>query len=234
MTDDRKSGFAFIAGSLGGIVTMAIHPTAGSAALTPDQIEHLATMSGIAHSIALVSFLLLFLGAIGLTRRLASRENPANPDRLALVALAVYAFAAVALMLATSVSGFIIPGVMRHMMLDSAANAPQWRLVIDAIFQFNQAFARIYSVAASLAILLWSIAALRHGGISRAISIYGCVISPVIIILIAVGHLRLNVHGMAIVVLAHAIWLIIAAIELLRHPDPNPVPNSAPNPASLK
>jgi heme A synthase len=222
MTDDRKSGFAFIAGSLGGIITMAIHPTAGSGPLTPDQVEHLAMTSGIAHSIALVSFLLLFLGAVGLTRRLASREVPGNPDRLALAALAVYAFAAVALMLATSVSGFIIPGIMRQMIHDAVANAPQWKLVIYAVFQFNQAFARIYSVAASLAILLWSISALRNGGLSRTISIYGCVIAPVLTILIAVGHLRLDVHGMAIVVVAHAIWLIVAAIELLRHPDPNP------------
>ena len=218
MTDDRKSGLAFIAGSLGGIVTMAIHPTAGGA-LAPDQVEHLATMSGIAHSIALVSFLLLFLGALGLTRRLASREAPGNPDRLALIALATYAFAAVALMVATSVSGYVIPGIMRHIVRDTAANAPQWTLVIDAVFQFNQAFARIYSIAASLAILLWSIAALRNGGLGRGVSIYGCVIAPLLIVLIAVGHLRLNVHGMAIVVLAHAIWLVIAGVELLRQPE---------------
>jgi heme A synthase len=221
MTDDRKSGIAFIAGSLGGIVTMAIHPTAGGA-LSPDQVEHLATMSGIAHSIALVSFFLLFLGALGLTRHLAAREAPGNPDRLALAALAAYAFAAAALMIATSVSGFVIPGIMRHMMRDAAANTPQWNLVIDAVFQFNQAFARIYSIAASLAILLWSISALRNGGLGRGISIYGCIIAPLLSILIAVGHLRLNVHGMAIVVLAHAIWLVVAALELIRHSDPHP------------
>jgi heme A synthase len=224
MTDDRKSGLAFIAGSLGGIVTMAIHPTGGGT-LAPDQVEHLAMMSGIAHSIALVSFLVLFLGAIGLTRRLASREAPGNPDRLALAALATYAFAAVALMLATSVSGFVIPDIWRHMLRDTAANAPQWKLVADAVFQFNQAFARIYSIAASLAILLWSISALRNGGLSRGIAIYGCIIAPLITVLIAVGHLRLNVHGMTAVVLAHAIWLVIAGAQLIRNPDPYPAPS---------
>ena len=67
MTDDRKSGLAFLLGSLGGIVTMAIHPTGGGV-MSPDQVERLAMMSAIAHSLAMVSFLILFLGAVGLTR----------------------------------------------------------------------------------------------------------------------------------------------------------------------
>ena len=41
MTDDRKAGIALIVGSLGGILTMAIHPT-GTASLSADQIAHLA------------------------------------------------------------------------------------------------------------------------------------------------------------------------------------------------
>lgn len=218
MTDDRKSGIAFIAASMGGIITMAIHPTASSG-LAADQIEHLALMSAIAHSIAMISFLILFLGAVGLTQRLAGRENSDEPERLALIALVAYGFGVVALLLATAVSGFIVPDIMRHMARDAATNAPQWHMIIDAVFQFNQAFARIYSVAASAAILLWSVSALRHGGLSRGIAIYGCIVAPALIILIAVGHLRLNVHGMAVVVFAHALWFVIAGVELCRQPS---------------
>jgi heme A synthase len=215
MTDDRKSGLAFLAGSLGGMVTMAIHPTGGGA-MSPDQIERLGTMSAVAHSLAMVSFLVLFLGAMGLTRHLAAREAPVEPDRLALSGLVVFAFAAVALLLATSVSGFIVPAIMRHMARDVAANGPQWRIAIESTFQFNQAFARIYSVAASVAVVLWSASALRNGGLNRAIAIYGCVVPVALIVLIGVGHLRLNVHGMAIVVAAHALWFVFAGIQLLR------------------
>ena len=42
MTDERKSAIALIAGSIGGIVTMAIHPTAGHGPLTPNQVDALA------------------------------------------------------------------------------------------------------------------------------------------------------------------------------------------------
>ena len=207
MTDNRKSGIAFIAGSIGGIVTMAIHPT-GSHVLTPAQFEHLAVVSAIAHSLAMVSSLILVLGAFGLTRRLAA------PDRLAFSGFVVFVFAVIAVLIATAVSGFIVPNIMRHMVKDVASNAPQWHIVIDAIFQINQAFSRIYSVATSVSIALWSISALRNGGLGRGIAIYGCIIAPLIILAICSSHLTLNVHGMAIVVFAQAVWFIGVGIQL--------------------
>lgn len=207
MTDNHKSGIALIAGSIGGLITMAIHPTAAGV-LTPSQFERLAVVSGIAHSLAMISFLLVALGAFGLTQRLAA------PDRLAFSGLVVYLFAAIALLIATAVSGFIIPSIMRHMIRDTPAAAPQWHIVIDSIFQINQAFSRIYTVATSAAIIFWSASALRNGGLSRGIAIYGCIASSVLIVAICIGHLKLNVHGMAIVVLAQAIWLIAAGIQL--------------------
>jgi hypothetical protein len=222
MTDNRKSGIALIAGSIGGIVTMAIHPTA-SGVFTPAQFEHLAVVSAIAHSLAMVSFLILVLGAFGLTQRLAAQRLAAS-DRLAFSGLVVYVFAAVAVLIATAVSGFIVPNIMRHMVRDTAVAAPQWHIVIDAIFQINQTFSRIFTVAASVAVALWSASALRHRGLSRGIAIYGCIIAPLLILSIGTGHLTLNVHGMAIVVFAQAIWFIGAGIQLSgadSHPEPN-------------
>jgi hypothetical protein len=186
---------------------MAIHPTSGGV-LTPAQFERLAVVSALAHSLAMVSFLILVLGAFGLTRRLGA------PDRLAFSGLVVFVFSAVAILIATAVSGFIVPNIMRHMIRDAPAAAPQWHIVIDAIFQINQAFSRIYTVATSGAIILWSASALRNGGLSRGIAIYGCVASSLLIVGICVGHLKLDVHGMTIVVLAQAIWLIGAGAQL--------------------
>lgn len=207
MTDDRKSGIALIAGSLGGILTMAIHPT-GAASLTADQVAHLAVASAAAHSLAMVSFVVLFLGGCGLARSIGA------PDRIAFSAIVTYGFACVAVFIATAVSGFIVPSIMRHMILDVPATAQQWTIVIDGIFQINQAFARIYSVAASLAIILWSVSALRNGGLGRGVATYGCVIAPLIIVGIVIGHLRLNVHAMAMVVSGQAIWSVMVGAQL--------------------
>jgi len=208
MTDDRKSGIALIAGSLGLILTMAMHPVA-TGSLTVAQGARLALISGIAHSIAIVSALLLFLGACGLTARIGA------PDRLAFSAVVIYGFACVALLIATTVSGFIVPGIINHMLRDVPANAHQWQVVIVSIFQINQAFAWILSIAASLAIILWSASALRNGGgLTRAVAIYGCIVSAVIILAVGSGRLHLDVHGMGAIALAQAIWFILVGSQL--------------------
>ena len=211
MTDDRKAGIALIGGSLGGILTMAMHPT-GAASLTAAQVAHLMALSGAVHSIAMVSALLLFLGACGLARRMAAA------DRISFAAIVTFGFACVAVVIATAVSGFIVPDIMKHMGRDVPAAAHQWQIVIDGIFQINQAFARIYSVGASIAIILWSVSALRNGGFGRGVAIYGCVIAALTIVGIGVGHLRLDVHGMAVVWLGQAIWFILVGYRLCSNP----------------
>ena len=216
MTDNKKSGIALIAGSLGGIVVMATHPTAAHATLTPQLVDHLALGSAIVHSLAMAATLALLLGAVGLTRQLAQSETSSHPDRLAFTGLIVFAFSVVAILQATSVSGFIIPNLWKKMFQDTAANASQWQMVLSAVFQFNQTFAAIYSVAASAAIVFWSASGLRHGSLNRSVAIYGCILPPIVIVLIAVGHLRLDVHGMGAVVLVHAIWFVIVGARLCR------------------
>jgi hypothetical protein len=207
MTDDRKSGIVLIVGSLAGIITMAIHPTAGGS-LTAEQVGHLSVISGAAHSIAMVSVFLLFLGACGLTRSIAA------PDRISFAAIVAFGFACVAVLVAAAVSGFIVPGIMRRMVRDVPAAAHQWQVVIDGIFQINQAFGRIYSVAASLAIILWSASALRNGGFGRGVAIYGCIISTLIILGVGMGHLSLDVHGMAVIWLGQTVWFILVGSQL--------------------
>ena len=208
MTDNRKAGFALIAGALGSILTMAIHPVAGGP-MTQAQVEQLALMSGIAHSLAMASVLALFLGCCGLSRRVAAN------DRLGFTALVIFAFSTVAVLIATAVSGFIIPNQIRQMAHD-IPNTAFWRIAITSMFQVNQAFAGIFSVTALLAILLWSASMLQRGGFSRALTVYGCLMPLPIAILIVMGRLPLNVHGMAVVALAIAIWFVGAGGTLLQ------------------
>ena len=207
MTDNRKSGIALIAGSIGGIVTMAIHPTANGL-LTAAQVDRLVIASGIAHGLAILSVLVLFLGACGLARGIAAA------DRVSFAGIVTFGFACVAVFLAATVSGFVLPAIMKHMAQDASGNTRLWQIVIDGIFQINQAMARIYSVFASVAVILWSASVLRNRGLSRGVAIYGCIISGLIIVGIGVGHLRVNVHGMAAVWLGQAIWFIIAGYEM--------------------
>lgn len=210
MTDDRKAGIALIAGSLGGMLTMHVHPSGAVSITTSAQLAHLATASGIAHSLGLISVLLLFLGACGLARRLE------GPDRMSFAAIVTYGFACVAVMIAATVSGFIIPQITDHMLRDAPANAIEWQVVMTGIFQINQGMAQTFSVGASIAIILWSVSVFRNGILSRWVAIYGCVFAPLTIAAISSGHLRLDVRGMAAVMLSQAIWFMLAGAQLCR------------------
>jgi hypothetical protein len=219
-SDARKSALALVLGALGSVLTMAVHP---HGPVDAAQMAHLAFASAAAHSLAIVSFLLVLLGTLGLTRRLSANESPESPDRLASLAFVTFAFAGVALLLATSVSGFIVPNLFARMFRDVPANAATWQLVITAIFQFNQAFSAIYSVATCVAITLWSASSLSHRRplLGRFTTLYGCILPPITILLIAVGHLRFNVHGMAVVVLVHTLWFLAAAANLRTSANPS-------------
>jgi hypothetical protein len=207
MTDDRKSGIALITGSAFGLVTMAIHPTAAGIATRPEY-EHLALVSGAAHSIGIISFALVFLGAWGLTLRLNSS------DRFAVAGLVAYAAGAVSGVIAAAISGYIEPAIMLRMTRDVPVAASQWRIAIDVLFQVNQAFARIFAIAASAAVVFWSAAALRNARLGRGLATYGCLIAPVIMVGVLIGHIRMDVHGFGAIVVAQAIWFVGAGAHL--------------------
>lgn len=207
MTDDRKGGIALIAGTATMIVTMLLHPS-GRDLFVPGRLEQAARLVAVAHALGIASMPISFLGALALTRRLAS------PDRLALAALVVYGLALVAGMVAAVASGFVAPSIAREM-IDAV---PQQRETWEALFHFNgainQAFARVLVAASSIAIVLWSAAIVKHAALSRRIGIYGLIAGLAIVLVLASGHLRLDVHGFGLVVLAQAVWFITAGIEM--------------------
>ena len=211
MTDDRKSGLALIIGSVGSILAMAVHP-AGFGSISEAGLSHLAFVSELAHSVAIGSLLLLFLGGCGLTRRTG------GPDRIAFAAIVIFGFSCIAACLATAISGFVVPNVGRHMIRDLPAARQQWTVAIASAYELNQAFPAIFSVSASLAIILWSVSAFCNGGFGQKTAVYGCVIPGILILGIAGGHHRLNVHGMGVVVAIQVIWFISVGAQLCSHP----------------
>ena len=208
MTDDRKSGIALITGMAGTIITMALHPTGHD--LTSGNAASMMQLNVAVHTLALVCVPILFLGALGLTQRLAS------PNRLALSGLVLFGFAEVAVMIAATASGLITPGLFHHMSEAGPAAADAWRAAMALTGHLNQAFALIFSVASSVAIVLWSAAILKSSIFARALGIYGCILGPLTILGVLSGHIRLNVHGFGLVILGQAIWFVAAGVLLCR------------------
>src|SRR5262249_50686249 len=76
MTDDRASGLALLFSSVGLLVVIAFHPTSGNFSVA----RNIAV-----HSLALATIPVMFLGALGIYRRLAAA------NRLSLSGLVLYA-----------------------------------------------------------------------------------------------------------------------------------------------
>jgi hypothetical protein len=198
------------------IITMAVHP---HGAISPAQVESMARTLTIVHSLALASLMVLFLGALGLAQRVKSA------DRLDIAALVLFAFASVAVMSAAVMDGLVAPNILRRLVEAGAGAGESWRIVFRYNFEINQAFARLYAVTSSIAIILWSISMLKNRALARGLGIYGCVIGPVAVLAVASGRLGMDVHGFGAVVLGQAIWFVTAGV-LLRRPSP-PLPTQS-------
>jgi len=209
MTDNRKSGLALIAGSLGMIVTMAVHPHGAVAAA---QVESMARNLTIVHSLALASLMVLFLGALGLSQRLKSAE------RFDTIGLVLFAFASAAVMNAAVMDGLVAPNVMRRIVEAGAGGGESWRVAFRYNFEVNQGFARLYAVTSSIAIFFWSLSIWRNRTLARGLAIYGCVIGVASVIAVTAG-LGMDVHGFGAVVLGQAIWFVTAGVLLQREPE---------------
>jgi len=210
VTNERVSGLALIAGSLATILTLSLHP---SGPIAPERIESVARMLIAVHALALASLPFLFMGAFGMSRRLALA------GRLPMVALVLYAFALVSVMNAAVADGLVSPHILREFVNATPATRDGWRMALRYNGWLDEAFAQVYVVASSLAILLWSAAMLssavsssmvtpRSGAPTRGVGIYGCFLAPVILIAMFSGLFSRAPHALAMVVLGEALWFI--------------------------
>ena len=212
MTDERVSGLALITGSVAGIITMSLHPT-GHELFEPGRFAAVAHMAIAVHALALVSLPVLFLGAVGLSRRLGG-------TMLSTAGLTAYAFAAVATMNAAVASGLVAPVIGREILQAASPTLEVWKLLFHYNSAVNQAFAMVYVVASSAALVLWSSAILSTRSLPRGVAIYGCVLGPLTVFAMHIGHLRLDVHGFGMIILSQAAWFITAGILLMRSHAP--------------
>lgn len=203
---DVASGALLIAGALAGLVVMSLHPT-GHDLANPEKFQRLALLNVRVHSLALVATPMVFLGMLGLSRRLGS------PD-LARAALVAFGFGGAAVMSAAVASGFVAPGVMARIIAAEGSRVPEAFLVYTGLW--NQGFAKVNVVAYGVGILLWSAAILRSGRLARASGSVGVALGAVILVAFLSGHLRLDVHGFGLVTFAQSGWLIWLGILLCR------------------
>lgn len=206
MRRDATAAAALIAGAIMGMVTMLLHPTGHRMAA---DFVHQAPLAVGVHALALAGVPILFFGALGLARRLGGGD-------LAIMALVVYAFASVAVSIAATASGFLATDLMRRMATSGGVERVVLHELLDYTGSWNHAFARVFVVASSVAMVLWSIAILRSRALARWAGVLGVIVGVLTLLVSGFGHLRLDVHGFGAVVLAQAAWLISVGALMMR------------------
>jgi len=199
MTNERAGAIALIAGTLAMIGVMAHHPEGIHQG--PGQAATLQ-LALIVHAVAIAATPVMTFGMFAVTRYLGS--PPA-----AIFAFVCYAFGAIAVMLAASMSGLVATRL-----IDSQASHDLLRFG----WYMNQAFANIHVGMFSGALIFYALAWRSKGVMSMVVQITGFLVGLGVLAWLVSGTLTLNVHGMGAVVLAQGIWFVLAAVAMLIQP----------------
>jgi len=205
----RAGGGALVAGALGFILTMALHPS-GHDFVAREDVAHAALVGRLAHGLAIASQVLLFAGSLALLRRLASRR------RLELAGVVALGCATVAGILAAVLNGFVATGLLEELAEAGGAERDGLHLLLESTFRLNQALAGLLVVASWVAVLLWSGRILASGALARGLGLYGLFAGVLALAAFLSGHVRLDVHGFGLLVLAQSVWFVAAGVGLWR------------------
>ena len=208
-TNIRLSGWAMIAGTIGVLATLVLHPSERGL-FDPSLVEGIGRTMIIVHSLALVSLPLWFMGGCGLSKRIGWN------DAFAVAGLIVYGFALAAMTNALVIDGLVTPGLARAIANAAPDKAIEWKIAFNHNAMLDQAFVNVFLAASSAAITLWSVAILRTAVFLRIIGIFGCLLGVATIISQLTGELGQHPHIFFLVLIGQAIWFLGIGLQLCR------------------
>lgn len=208
----RPAGIALGAASVAAVFFMAFHPTVASGDIAGfvAEVAREQAVNGTVHGALIAVIGVLLLGLLGLSERIGLHRG------LVRAALVAYAIGSVAMILAATNSGFIVPGLAMRYHDADAAQLETLRPVLTLCRAALHALDGIGVVGWSLAVVLWSLELVRRPGAARAIGVLGLVCGAGPLLATAVGHLPVTVHGVLAFVVAQVLWYVAIAVQLAR------------------
>ena len=205
-------GIALIVGTLGYIATMALHPVS-VAGLSPAALAHELQVNVAVHALGLLSLPVVLFGFVGMSERVGWYRPSTQ------FAFIAYSLSVVAVMVAAVADGLVGPALIQKTFGESETVAQTMRAAFELNFQINQAFAKVFVVGASLAIIAWSYALSACGSFERKVAWYGWIVGLASIAALFSGHIQMSAHGFGAIVLLQAIWNTGVGVSLLLLPS---------------
>jgi hypothetical protein len=221
---DRIAGAALIAGSLGVIVTMALHPIGGNLRTDAERLLQLTNVARGVHVLAIVSVVVQAFGFWGLADALGLDKNRVRAGFVALI------LGWIAVIGAAIASGLLAPELIERYADVDPSERPAMHVAWDYNGLVNQVLARIFIVATAIGVGLWSLVTWGYGRAWRIVSMIGGVVLVGGIAVVLSGvHMDVSHFGLTIAV--YSVWVVAAAMLLLRGDGEGPgnVPASGPD-----
>ncbi len=212
LVSDRSSALLIGVGSLLLVAGMTVHPAVHPHDLR-GLIDDLATVSvrnQAVHGGLLVVMCAVFTGLLGLSAKLGWSSNRVRAGAV------FYGAGIVCMISAALIDGFVITQLAAGHANATDAEIQALAPVINLCFGVNQISATAGIVAASIAILCWSLALFGRGSGARIIAIIGYVAALLPVLALAHGGAHVSLHMMLAVIIVQTIWNVSVAVWMYR------------------
>jgi hypothetical protein len=207
MNNNRIGGIALIVGSIGFFLTLGFHPAGHDFSEAGNQLGAVVAHTKAIHFPAAISLPLLFFGALVLSHKFSAAGS------LATAAIVFYGFGMVAAVFNVVVDGFLAPDLIAKVLTATSTTKETWQTILSFNTQLNAALAKVFVVASSIAIALWSVALVRK---VHFLGIYGILMTIAILVSLGLGYLSIASHTFRLVLLGQILWISLAGLILLR------------------
>lgn len=200
----KASGISLLTGAVLATLTMAIHPVGGS-------LAEIARKKGVfifTHSLALISIPFIAFGFWGLATALATKS------RISFLAFAVSCFGLVAVMMAGTLNGFVLP-MFASKYSGSTVDGSILQVVRDYGWLLGSSMDYIFITALSLAMVIWSGIIIVTSHLSKWLGYYGLLIVIVTVLGLLMKFNFTTEFGFGVFIFSIVSWKIIAAILLI-------------------
>lgn len=121
---------------------------------------------------------------------------------------------------AALVNGFVAPASAHVVDGRADVDLASVRLVLEVLFRGDRMLANAGVDALSVALACRSSVLVARGGAARTIAVFVLLAGVVRSVGVLAGHLRLDIHGMGLAVLAQSLWNACVAVWLVRTRGP--------------
>ena len=172
-------------------------------------LDRLATIDGVAHSLAILGTGLTLLGLVGLSRMLGLQRVRVT------AALVAFGLACSAVMVAAALDGFALPAIAQQWTeADKIAGDDLKRLVQFCVLAASS-LTRIYLLLGAIAIALWSWV-IQRDRLDSALPWVGSVVCIAGIAMLIGGSPFISAHEVLALVAAQTVWMLLAALLMIR------------------